>query len=124
MNIKTLIFFYYYFYSITGTIYTEAPLDRELQSTHLLIAGVKDSGGKTDFTKVVIGVKDVNDNPPVFHMPQYQGNVAVGRAPGAVVLKVWDLLRENLTHILQKWLSGKGYNVIMYVFSGFSRRCR
>ncbi|XP_074841792.1 neural-cadherin-like [Carettochelys insculpta] len=52
----------------TGEIYANKKLDREKQSSwHFLVLATDENGeGLTGFADVVIEVKDVNDNPPLF----------------------------------------------------------
>ncbi|KAB7505675.1 Fat-like cadherin-related tumor suppressor-like protein [Armadillidium nasatum] len=60
-----------------GNIYTEISLDREVCSFHEIVVAARDSGGKVDFAKVRIYVKDKNDHSPLFTLPQYQANIPV-----------------------------------------------
>ncbi|XP_047739370.1 fat-like cadherin-related tumor suppressor homolog, partial [Hyalella azteca] len=71
-----------------GTLRTVVELDREVQSSYLVVVSATDGGGKTDFTRVRVLVDDVNDNAPLFALPQYQANVRVDTAVGDTILKV------------------------------------
>ncbi|XP_077127838.1 neural-cadherin-like [Ranitomeya variabilis] len=53
---------------INGKIFVHKSLDREQRSTwHLLVLATDENGeGLTGFADVIIDVKDVNDNPPMF----------------------------------------------------------
>lgn len=61
----------------TGAIITTKPLDRESVSGYLLTVTARDGGNPplSDTTDIEISVSDVNDNPPVFKMPSYNGNI-------------------------------------------------
>lgn len=52
--------------SLPGLIHTAKLLDREAQSEFRLTAVAQDGGGLSCSTSVVIQLRDVNDNPPVF----------------------------------------------------------
>lgn len=46
-------------------------LDREMTSNYWLVAQATDGGGRWCRAVVQLAVTDVNDNPPVFTLPQY-----------------------------------------------------
>lgn len=74
----------------TGAITTTRALDRELVSGYLLTVTARDGGlpALSDTTDVEISVTDMNDNPPVFESPQYQGSVTEDVLVGTSVLRV------------------------------------
>ncbi|XP_050709163.1 cadherin-4-like [Eriocheir sinensis] len=71
-----------------GNLYTETPLDRESLPMHSLKVSVMDEGGRASFTAVRVTVRDKNDNPPVFTLPEYQANINTDLAPRTTILKV------------------------------------
>ncbi|KAF2353702.1 Cadherin [Trinorchestia longiramus] len=71
-----------------GTLSTLVPLDRESESVYTVVVSATDGGGKTDFSRVRILVDDVNDNAPIFALPQYQANVRVDTGVDDIILKV------------------------------------
>ncbi|XP_050706394.1 protocadherin Fat 1-like [Eriocheir sinensis] len=71
-----------------GNLYTETPLDRESLPVHSLKVSVMDEGGRASFTAVRVTVRDKNDNPPVFMLPEYQANINTDVAPRTTILKV------------------------------------
>ncbi|XP_042547888.1 protocadherin gamma-B2 isoform X14 [Dipodomys spectabilis] len=68
----------------------EKPLDREQQSSHLLILTAADGGDPvlTGTTQIQIKVTDANDNPPVFSQHVYKASLRENMPPGTSVLKV------------------------------------
>lgn len=60
-----------------------------------------DGGGKMDHVRVRVEVDDVNDNTPVFSLPQYQANVAIQSGLAADILQVgwWGGLGQLSAHI-------------------------
>ncbi|XP_050707145.1 fat-like cadherin-related tumor suppressor homolog [Eriocheir sinensis] len=55
---------------------------------HSLKVSVMDEGGRASFTAVRVTVRDKNDNPPVFMLPEYQANINTDVAPRTTILKV------------------------------------
>ncbi|XP_070426684.1 protocadherin gamma-B2 isoform X20 [Equus przewalskii] len=68
----------------------EKSLDREQQSSHLLVLTAMDGGDpvRTSTTQIRIKVTDANDNPPVFSQNVYKVSLRENLPPGTSVLKV------------------------------------
>ncbi|XP_065774832.1 protocadherin gamma-B2 isoform X18 [Muntiacus reevesi] len=68
----------------------EKPLDREQQSSHLLVLTAVDGGDplQTGTTQIRVEVTDANDNPPVFSEDMYKVSLRENSPPGTFVLKV------------------------------------
>ncbi|XP_006777020.1 PREDICTED: protocadherin gamma-B2 isoform X8 [Myotis davidii] len=68
----------------------ERPLDREQQSSHLLVLTAVDGGDpvRTGTTQIRIEVTDANDNAPVFSQDVYRVTLPENLPPGTSVLKV------------------------------------
>ena len=68
----------------------EKPLDREQQSSHLLIFTAVEGGDpvQTGTTQIRVKVTDANDNPPVFSQDVYKVSLRENSPPGTFVLKV------------------------------------
>uniref|UniRef100_A0A8C3WJP7 Cadherin domain-containing protein n=1 Tax=Catagonus wagneri TaxID=51154 RepID=A0A8C3WJP7_9CETA len=68
----------------------EKPLDREQQSSHLLVLTAVDGGDpvRTGTTQIRVKVTDANDNPPVFSQDVYKVSLRENSPPGTSVLKV------------------------------------
>ncbi|XP_031305069.1 protocadherin gamma-B2 isoform X16 [Camelus dromedarius] len=68
----------------------EKPLDREQQSSHLLVLTAVDGGDpiQTGTTQIRIKVTDANDNPPVFSQDVYKVSLRENSPPGTSVVKV------------------------------------
>ncbi|XP_075397846.1 protocadherin gamma-B2 isoform X22 [Tenrec ecaudatus] len=81
----------------TPELVLEKPLDREQQSSHLLILTALDGGHpvRTGTTQIRIEVTDANDNPPVFSQDEYRASVPEGVPPGTSVLKVTATDRDK-----------------------------
>ncbi|XP_017766893.1 PREDICTED: neural-cadherin isoform X1 [Eufriesea mexicana] len=60
--------------NMTGAIYVAGPLDYETRKRYELRLTASDNL-KENYTTVVIHVKDVNDNPPVFERSNYQTQI-------------------------------------------------
>ncbi|XP_063862581.1 fat-like cadherin-related tumor suppressor homolog isoform X4 [Scylla paramamosain] len=71
-----------------GNLFTERQLDRESLALHTLKLSVMDEGGRASFTTVRLTIRDKNDNPPIFTLPEYQSNINTDMAPGTTILKV------------------------------------
>ncbi|KAK3552271.1 hypothetical protein QTP86_007154 [Hemibagrus guttatus] len=69
---------------------TTGGLDRELTSFYQLLVEVQDKGEpkKYGYLQVNVTVQDVNDNPPMFDLEQYQTSVFEDAAVGSSVLQV------------------------------------
>ncbi|XP_012412301.1 protocadherin gamma-B2-like [Trichechus manatus latirostris] len=68
----------------------EKPLDREQQSSHLLVLTAVDGGDpvRTGTTEIRIEVTDANDNPPVFSQDEYRVSLRENVPPGTSVIMV------------------------------------
>uniref|UniRef100_A0A480LQK7 Protocadherin gamma-B5 isoform 1 n=1 Tax=Sus scrofa TaxID=9823 RepID=A0A480LQK7_PIG len=68
----------------------EKPLDREQQSSHLLVLTAVDGGDpvRTGTAQIRVKVTDANDNPPVFSQDVYKVSLRENSPPGTPVLKV------------------------------------
>ncbi|XP_017905732.1 PREDICTED: protocadherin gamma-B5 isoform X20 [Capra hircus] len=68
----------------------EKPLDREQQSSHLLVLTAVDGGEpvQTGTTQIRVKVTDANDNPPLFSQDVYKVSLRENSPPGTFVLKV------------------------------------
>ncbi|KAM5214025.1 protocadherin gamma-B2 isoform 19-T19 [Hipposideros larvatus] len=66
------------------------PLDREQQSSHLLVLTAVDGGDpvRTGTAQISIEVTDANDNPPVFSQDVYKVSLHENLPPGTSVLRV------------------------------------
>ncbi|XP_048667640.1 protocadherin gamma-B2 isoform X16 [Marmota marmota marmota] len=75
---------------IAPELVLEKPLDREQQSSHLLVLTAVDGGDPvlTGTTQIQIKVIDANDNPPVFSQDMYKVSLKENIPPGTSVLKV------------------------------------
>ncbi|NWV59340.1 PCDGH protein, partial [Malurus elegans] len=71
--------------SESGEIRKAGPLDFEENSKYTFDLEARDGGGFTDKCEVLIGITDVNDNPPEITIFAY---VAENNAAGALVLRV------------------------------------
>uniref|UniRef100_A0A182KH36 Cadherin domain-containing protein n=1 Tax=Anopheles christyi TaxID=43041 RepID=A0A182KH36_9DIPT len=60
--------------NMTGAIYVAGALDYETRKRYELRLAASDNL-KENYTTVVIHVKDVNDNPPVFERPTYRTQI-------------------------------------------------
>lgn len=61
-----------------GIVILDWKLDREKQSQHVLKLVAVDKGGKKGYAQLTVNVIDVNDNGPVFKMPDFCGLVEEG----------------------------------------------
>ncbi|KAK9870601.1 hypothetical protein WA026_008162 [Henosepilachna vigintioctopunctata] len=59
---------------MTGAIYVAGALDYETRKRYELRLAASDNL-KENYTTVVIHIKDVNDNPPVFERPTYRTQI-------------------------------------------------
>uniref|UniRef100_A0A668AXH2 FAT atypical cadherin 3a n=1 Tax=Myripristis murdjan TaxID=586833 RepID=A0A668AXH2_9TELE len=69
----------------SGQIKTMVALDREKTPTYRLIAQATDGGGRWCRAEVQLRVTDVNDNPPIFTLPQYTASVYEDTATKALL---------------------------------------
>lgn len=74
----------------TGVIRTNQVLDRETQSSYVLMVEARDHGEnpRTDKTSITVTVQDLNDNNPAFRNLPYQKAVLENVPVGSFVLKV------------------------------------
>ncbi|XP_053502499.1 protocadherin Fat 3a [Ictalurus furcatus] len=75
----------------TGVVALERPLDREVQSSYLVVVRASDLGVPyrlSSLTNLTIAVLDVNDNPPVFERRDYSATLGEDAAAGTAVLRV------------------------------------
>ncbi|KAJ6649146.1 Neural-cadherin [Pseudolycoriella hygida] len=92
--------------NMTGAIYVAGALDYETRKRYELRLAASDNL-KENYTTVVIHVKDVNDNPPVFERPTYRTQITEEddrNLPKRVLqyslrLAAADGLNENFTTI-------------------------
>ncbi|XP_006866316.1 PREDICTED: protocadherin gamma-B1-like [Chrysochloris asiatica] len=80
----------YFTVNTENELVLEKPLDREQQSSHLLVLTAMDGGNpvRTGTTEIRIKVTDANDNPPVFSQDEYKVNLRENVPPGTSVLMV------------------------------------
>ncbi|KAB5550105.1 hypothetical protein PHYPO_G00049870 [Pangasianodon hypophthalmus] len=75
----------------TGVVALERPLDREVQSSYLVVIRASDLGVPyrlSSLANLTIAVLDVNDNPPVFERRDYSATLGEDAAAGTAVLRV------------------------------------
>ncbi|KAF7647480.1 hypothetical protein LDENG_00171680 [Lucifuga dentata] len=72
----------------TGEVKTAVALDRELTPSYQLVAQATDGGGRWCRAEVQLTVTDVNDNPPVFMLPQYTASVYEDTATKALLTRI------------------------------------
>ncbi|TSK67188.1 Protocadherin Fat 1 [Bagarius yarrelli] len=75
----------------TGVVALERPLDREVQSSYLVVVRASDLGVPyrlSSLANLTIAVLDVNDNPPVFERRDYSATLGEDAAAGTAVLHV------------------------------------
>lgn len=67
-----------------GLLYRNRALDRETRAVHQLQVAALDAHGATveGPVPIIIEVKDINDNRPVFLQPKYEGSVRQNSRPG------------------------------------------
>uniref|UniRef100_A0A8C0JB28 Cadherin domain-containing protein n=1 Tax=Chelonoidis abingdonii TaxID=106734 RepID=A0A8C0JB28_CHEAB len=68
----------------------DRPLDREHQTSHILILTAVDGGDpvRTGTAQITIKITDANDNPPVFTEEIYKVRVSENLAKGSIVVQV------------------------------------
>ena len=86
----------FYIDAINGAISVQKPLDYEQHKDFSLRVKASDNGGngeaaKTNSTTVWVRVSDINDNPPYFESPIYQGTVLENEGVDSSVLTVHAL---------------------------------
>nr|XP_015831508.2 protocadherin Fat 3a isoform X4 [Nothobranchius furzeri] len=74
--------------SDTGEIKLSVSLDREMTANYRLIAQATDGGGRWCQAEVHLIVTDVNDNPPIFTLPQYTTSVYEDTAVKALLTRI------------------------------------
>uniref|UniRef100_A0A8C9T8C8 Cadherin domain-containing protein n=1 Tax=Scleropages formosus TaxID=113540 RepID=A0A8C9T8C8_SCLFO len=94
----------------TGLITLIGNLDFEKEEVHLLLVKVKDGGWipKTGDISVIVAVKDVNDNPPVFLASEYTVSVPENSPVGTTVIQTKASDRDSGVNaeIIYSLLSG------------------
>ncbi|CAG0914580.1 unnamed protein product, partial [Notodromas monacha] len=104
----------------TGAIYVAGQLDYETRKRYELRLVATDNSNE-NHTTVVINIKDVNDNPPVFNWPVYEAQITEESNPDMpkevvqynLTLVASDSLNERSTQIL---ISVKDVNDLPPVF--------
>ncbi|KAM5280721.1 cadherin-17 isoform 2-T2 [Ctenodactylus gundi] len=68
----------------SGLLYSTRALDRETRATHHLQIAALDGNNRTveGPVPIIIEVKDINDNRPMFLQPKYEGSVRQNSRPG------------------------------------------
>ena len=81
---------YFSIHSVTGEISNSVQLDREERDSYTFIVIAVDGGSprRSANATVTITVSDLNDNPAVFSMDEYNANVVENAAAGTSVLTV------------------------------------
>nr|XP_018896045.1 PREDICTED: fat-like cadherin-related tumor suppressor homolog isoform X2 [Bemisia tabaci] len=74
--------------NLTGEVITKQSLDREKTKVYELPVMGTDGGGRSSFTAIRVRVGDNNDNPPVFHLPEYKICIQSNLALNSGILKV------------------------------------
>ncbi|XP_078140221.1 protocadherin Fat 3a isoform X1 [Centroberyx gerrardi] len=72
----------------TGEVKTAVALDREKTPAYRLVAQATDGGGRWCRAEVQLTVTDVNDNPPIFTLPQYTASVYEDTATKALLTRI------------------------------------
>lgn len=86
--------------SVTGTITSLIPFDRELQSSYTFEVEASD-GTFTNTSTVLVRVGDENDNPPVFSQTLYEGQVSENALPGTMIMQLADTTNSSAVPFLQ-----------------------
>ena len=76
--------------SSTGEVSAKTKLDREAQSSYSFDIRVSDNGQPSLYVdaKIVVNVKDINDNDPIFDKNSYVGSIRENSASGSKVVQV------------------------------------
>ncbi|KAM9852765.1 protocadherin Fat 3a isoform 2-T2 [Aulostomus maculatus] len=72
----------------TGEVKSTVTLDREMMPSYQLVAQATDGGGRWCRAEVQLAVTDVNDNPPIFTLPQYTASVYEDTATKALLTRI------------------------------------
>ncbi|KAF6720859.1 Protocadherin Fat 3 [Oryzias melastigma] len=72
----------------TGEMKSSVTLDHEKTPSYRLIVQATDGGGQWCSAEIQLVVTDVNDNPPIFTMPQYTANVYENTIPKALLTRI------------------------------------
>jgi hypothetical protein len=64
-------------------------LDREKTPQFEFTVAATDNGGRMGFAKVVVMVKDENDNMPQFLTEEYRANVPFNASIDTKIIQVW-----------------------------------
>jgi len=99
-----------------GTLYTRAPLDREIDSNFTLSVIVQDKGRDRDTVQLIVTVIDVNDNAPEFEHSHYIGRINKNASAGEVLrfeestgpIQAFDLDSGPYNNAIRYSLTGQG----------------
>ncbi|KAG7484455.1 hypothetical protein MATL_G00049540 [Megalops atlanticus] len=69
----------------TGALRLQRPLDRERQSSHVVIVQASDGHGHFALAPVTVDVKDINDNRPYFPLETLTASIRENQPPNAPV---------------------------------------
>ncbi|XP_066555914.1 protocadherin-16 [Amia ocellicauda] len=69
----------------TGALRLQRPLDREMQSSHVIIVQASDGQGHYALAPVNVDVKDINDNKPYFPLETLTASIRENKPPNALV---------------------------------------
>uniref|UniRef100_A0A3P9L436 FAT atypical cadherin 3a n=1 Tax=Oryzias latipes TaxID=8090 RepID=A0A3P9L436_ORYLA len=72
----------------TGEVKSLVTLDHEKTPSYRLVVQAMDGGGQWCSAEIQLVVMDVNDNPPIFTMPQYTANVYENTIPKALLTRI------------------------------------
>ncbi|CAN9511186.1 unnamed protein product [Ophioblennius macclurei] len=72
----------------TGEIKSSVNLDHEVTPNYRMVAQATDGGGRWCRAEVQLAVTDVNDNPPIFTLPQYTASVYEDTATKALLTRI------------------------------------
>uniref|UniRef100_A0AAR2L2E2 FAT atypical cadherin 1a n=1 Tax=Pygocentrus nattereri TaxID=42514 RepID=A0AAR2L2E2_PYGNA len=96
---------------VSGVLFLDSALDRELRSSYTLRARVSDRGSPRSLSStctVAVSVLDINHDPPVFQHREYAATVPEDVTVGTQVLRVQALSRdaESGDHITYSIVNG------------------
>lgn len=76
--------------SNTGQVRLKKPIDRETRSEYMVIITATDHGtpSLSSSTNLIIQVRDINDNPPIFTSRVYKRTISEGVAIGTIIMTV------------------------------------
>lgn len=79
---------FYLLFPCPGEVKSNVNLDREVTPNYRLVAQATDGGGQWCRAEVNLIVTDVNDNPPIFTLPQYTTSVYENTVPKALLTRI------------------------------------